>query len=275
MVPFRDVAGGLSGEPQSGSDSSLFPGRRESDVTTDARPYRVHTRILRDGEPALVLLDLTPTDDPADAYEPAVVRAEGYDDGLAETVAGLEAGNVVTARLDWTGPDAVAAFETVSVERQTRYRFAADVEGLFEAARETWRAAREAGESVGSRVTRDTDGEPNGALYVFADPAGRDVYDEFRSGRRPVDPLVERVNEASPAADEDTTPGAGAGLGSLASRLEPADDAPEATDETGAPAREVFVLSPADGAFVVVYVVFRRDGLLAETVRDTYEGVSE
>jgi hypothetical protein len=35
----------------------------------------------------------------------------------------------------------------------------------------------------------------------------------------------------------------------------------------------VFVLRPADGAFVVVYVVFRRDGLLAETVRDTYEGL--
>jgi len=245
-------------------------------VTTDARRYRVHTRILRDGEPALVLLDLTPTDDPADAYEPVVVRGDGYNGGLAETVAGLEAGNVVTASVDWTGPDAVAAFETVTVERQTRYRFAADVEGLFEAARETWRAAREAGDPVGSRVTRDTDGEPNGALYVFADPPGRDVYDEFRSGRRPVDPLVERVNEASPEADGDTTPGEGAGLGSLASRLEPADgDAPETTDETDAPAREVFVLSPADGAFVVVYVVFRRDGLLAETVRDTYEGLSE
>lgn len=241
-------------------------------MTTDSRRYRVHTRILRDGAPALVLLDLTATDDPADAYEPVVARGEGYDGDLAETVADLEAGNVVTARLDWTGPDAVAAFETVAVERRSRYRFAADVEGLFEAARETWEAARADGEPVGSRVTRDTDGDPNGALYVFADPAGRDVYDEFRSGRRPVDPLVERVNEAAPDADGDT-PGDGAGLGSLASRLESVDGDDESHD--GETAREVFVLSPADGAFVVVYVAFRRDGLLAETVRDTYEELSE
>jgi hypothetical protein len=38
-------------------------------VTDDANRYRVQARILRDGEPAVVLLDLTPADDPAAAYD--------------------------------------------------------------------------------------------------------------------------------------------------------------------------------------------------------------
>ncbi len=256
-------------------------------MTSDASRYRVQARVLRDGDPAVVLLDLTPTDDPAEAYEPVVVRGGGYEGALAETVDGLEPGNVVRASLDWTGPDAVATFETATVERHTRYRFGDDVTGLFEAARETWEAARDAGDAVGSRVTHDTDGQPNGALYVFADPAGRDVFDEFRSGRRPLDPLVERVDEDDPAADDEAPPGgeeSGGGdptLGGLAARLEQVDETDGEDTETGTtaaaetgdtpPAREVFVLRPADGAFVVVYVVFRRDGLLAETVRDTYE----
>lgn len=275
-------------------------------MTSDANRYRVQARIVRDGEPAVVLLDLTPTDDPAAAYEPVVVRGDGYEGTLSEAVDSLEPGNVVRATLDWTGPDAVAAFETVTVERHTRYRFGDDVTGLFEAARETWRAARDAGDAVGSRVTHDTDGQPNGGLYVFADPPGRDVFDEFRSGRRPLDPLVERVDEDDPAADDEAPPsgdGGGTGdptLGGLAARLEQVDgteetsggseahetaDAGETSDgaetsDTGKPtsdtlpAREVFVLRPADGAFVVVYVVFRRDGLLAETVRDTYGELS-
>ena len=252
-------------------------------MTSDPSRYRVQARIVRDGDPAVVLLDLTPTDDPAAAYEPVVVRGDGYGGTLSETVAGLEPGNVVRARLDWTGPDAVAALETVTVERHTRYRFGDDVTGLFEAARETWAAARDAGDAVGSRVTRDTDGQPNGALYVFADPPGRDVFDEFRSGRRPLDPLVERVDEDDPTADGEAPPSGDDGgtgdptLGGLAARLERVDE-PDGSDsepsggETSTlPAREVFVLRPTDGAFVVAYVVFRRDGLLAETVRDTYE----
>lgn len=274
-------------KPGAESDSSLSARHRAVGVTSDASRYRVQARILRDGEPAVVLLDLTQTDDPAEAYEPVVVSGDGYEGVLAETVAGLEPGNVVRATLDWTGPDAVAAFETVTVERHTRYRFGDDVTGLFEAARETWEAARDAGDAVGSRVTHDTDGQPNGALYVFADPAGRDVFDEFRSGRRPLDPLVERVDEDDPAADDEAPPGgeeSGGGdptLGGLAARLEQVDETDGEDTETGTtaaaetgdtpPAREVFVLRPADGAFVVVYVVFRRDGLLAETVRDTYE----
>lgn len=281
--------------------------------------YRVHARITRDGEPAFVLIDCAETDDPAEAYEPVVVAADGYEGALAETVAELETGNRVAATLDWTGPDATASFETLSVERRTRFRFADEVEGLFEAAHDAWEAARRDGDAMNARVTRDTDGEPNGSLYVFGDPAGRDVFHEFRSGRRPIDPLVERVDEAAAARDggSETTSeeaaedsgGESFGTGSLASRLPRADDEssdgsheePSAGDPAershesegaaisdatgsgggegseidGLPPREVFVLRPVDGAFVVVYVVFRRDGLLAETVRDTYESLAE
>lgn len=264
--------------------------------------YRVHARITRDGEPAFVLIDCAETDDPAEAYEPVVVAADGYDGALAETVAELETGNRVAATLDWTGPDATASFETLSVERRTRFRFADEVEGLFEAARDAWEAARRDGDAVNARVTRDTDGEPNGSLYVFGDPAGRDVFHEFRSGRRPIDPLVERVDEAAAARDDGGAAagdgGAAAGdggavasddesfaAGSLASRLPRADEESTgddaessedgAPDTDGLPPREVFVMRPVDGAFVVVYVVFRRDGLLAETIRDTYESLGE
>ncbi|MFB6176433.1 MAG: DUF6663 family protein, partial [Halobaculum sp.] len=191
--------------------------------------YRVLARIDRDGTLALVLVDLTPTDDPTEAYEPVLVRATGYDDDdLADRVDSLEPGNVIAAELDWTGADAseAAAFEDLSVERRTRYQFADDVEGLFEAARDAWDEARESGEAMNSRVTRDTDGEPNGALYVFADPEPRDVFEEFRTGRRPIEPLVERVNEQHTGdSDSDDTGGDESGessdlqTGSLAARL--------------------------------------------------------
>ncbi|ESP89308.1 DUF6663 family protein [Candidatus Halobonum tyrrellensis] len=189
------------------------------------------------------------------AYEPVRVAADGYEEPLAADVADLEPGYVVDATVEWT--DGGARFAAVDVDRPTRYLFADGVTDLFEAARDAWDDARAAGDAMASRVTRDTDGEPNGALYVFADAGGdgggvnspvrraatagtaggggRDLFAEFRDGTTPIDPLVERANE-------------GAG------------DGP----------REVFVLRPADGRFVVVYIAFERDGLLAQTVRDTY-----
>jgi len=60
---------------------------------------------------------------------------------------------------------------------------------------------------------------------------------DLRAGRLPIEPLVARVNESRD------------------------DDEP----------REVFVLRPAAHDFVAVYVVFDRDGVLAQTVRDTYD----
>ncbi|QLG29287.1 hypothetical protein HUG10_17885 [Halorarum halophilum] len=216
------------------------------EVTTDGR-FRV---LSREGD-AYVLVDLAPTEDPADAYEPMRVAAEGYEGELGEAVAALEPGFVVDAELAWTEGD--ARFASLSVRRRGRFLFADDVENLFEAARDTWQDARAAGDGMASRVTHDTDGEPNGALYVFADAGARDLLAEFRNGTTPVEPLVQRVNEQTGDVEGES------GSGETAN--DEGDDPPE---------REVFVLRPADGAFVVVYVAFAKDGLLARTVRDTY-----
>jgi hypothetical protein len=226
------------------------------DPTTSGR-FRVHDRRRRpdiddesDGvDPAaapddaeeFVLVELAdePVDptapDAEDRYDPLYATAEGYEGDLGEAVDALRPGFVVDATLAWT--DGSARFRDVGVVRETRFRFADDVEGMFEAAVETWRQIRAEGEPVGSITTRSNDGDPNGALYLFADAPGSDTFDEVRTGRLPIEPLVARVNESRD------------------------DDGP----------REVFVLRPAAHEFVAVYVVFDRDGVLAQTVRDTYD----
>ena len=173
--------------------------------------------------------------DAEDQFDPLYANAEGYEGELAERVASLQPGHVVDATLAWT--DASARFVDVAVVHESRFRFADDVEGMFEAAVETWERIRAEGEAVGSITTRSNDGEPNGALYLFADAPGGDAFADLRAGRLPVEPLVARVNESRE------------------------DDGP----------REVFVLRPAAHDFVAVYVVFDREGVLAQTVRDTYD----
>ncbi|MFW5999919.1 MAG: DUF6663 family protein, partial [Halorubrum sp.] len=216
------------------------------DPTTSAR-FRVHDRRRRpdiderpDGPDAvddpeefvLVELDDEPVDptdpDAEDRFDPLYATAEGYEGDLADAVDALRPGFVVDATLAWT--DGSARFREVEVVRETRFRFADGVEGMFEAAVETWRQIRAEGEPVGSITTRSNDGDPNGALYLFADGPGSDTFAEIRSGRLPIEPLVARVNESR------------------------ADDDP----------REVFVLRPAEHEFVAVYVVFDRDGVLAQ-----------
>ncbi|QKG92136.1 hypothetical protein HPS36_04475 [Halorubrum salinarum] len=223
------------------------------DPTTSGR-FRVHDRRRRpdiDGESdggaagadaeEFVLVELAdePVDptapDAEDRYDPLYATAEGYEGDLGEAVDALRPGFVVDATLAWT--DGSARFREVEVVRETRFRFADGVEGMFEAAVETWRQIRAEGEPVGSITTRSNDGDPNGALYLFADAPGSDTFDEVRTGRLPIEPLVARVNESRD------------------------DDGP----------REVFVLRPAAHEFVAVYVVFDRDGVLAQTVRDTYD----
>lgn len=181
-------------------------------------------RVLSERSGTFVFVDRSPDE----SYDPVTVS-------VPESVT-LRPGYVVDATLSWPGSGPAELID-VDVRRRTRFEFLDDVTGLFEAARETWREAAAAGDGMNSRVTRNTDGDPNGALYVFADPpGGRDVFAEFRSGTFPLDPLVERVNE---------------------------DD--------GVAEREVFVMRPADDPFVVVYVVFETGSLLANTVRDTYD----
>ena len=180
--------------------------------------------------PELLLIDL-------ETFDPTYVLTDGYDDSLADTVAGLRPGYVVEATFAWTD-DGTPRFASLDVERRTRIEFVDGVTGVFEAARETWQTAEADGEGMNSRVTYDTDGAANGVLYVFAKQAGaRDLFEEFQSGVLPLEPLVQRVNE-----NRD-------------------DDGP----------REVFVMRPADEPFVLVYIVFRAEGILAETVRDTYD----
>ena len=169
-------------------------------------------------------------DDPDAAEAYAPLLVEG--DHAVDTES-LEPGFVVDATIGWT--DGTARFLEYDVVRRTRIYVADDVTGMFEAATEAWEGARAAGESVVSTTARGQDGEPNGALYVFSEAGARDLFGEFRSGTTPLEPLVERVND-----DLDDDP------------------------------REVFVLRPPDGAFVVVYIAFEKDGLLARTVRDTY-----
>jgi hypothetical protein len=216
--------------------------------TTSGR-FRVHDRRTRpdidgsgpsDPPEEFVLVEhpegpIDPADpDAEDRFDPLYAAAEGYEGDLADRVASLEPGYVVDATLAWT--DGSARFADVESVRESRFRFADDVEGMFEAAVDAWDQIRSAGEAVGSITTRSNDGDPNGALYLFADAPGSDAFADLRAGRLPIEPLVARVNESR---------------------------------EDGDP-REVFVLRPAAHDFVAVYVVFDRDGVLAQTVRDTY-----
>lgn len=164
--------------------------------------------------------------------EPTYVARTGYEGALGERVASVEAGALVGAEVDWTGDR--PRFADLDVVEPTRFAFARDVTNLFEAAVECWREAEYAGDAMNSRVTRGTDGDVNGVCYVFADqPGRRDLFEEFRDGTKPLDPLLARVTGADPPY-------------------------------------EVFVLDPREHPCVVVYIALERDGLLASTVRETY-----
>lgn len=178
-----------------------------------------------------------PLDDDPDAYELTEIDRSGHD---VDGVESLETGALIDATISWqTSNPTITA---LTVLRDTRFSFARDVTGLFEAARTTWADAKRRGDGVNSRVTRNTDGAENGALYTFAEQPGRDLYEEFRTGVRPIDPLLARVDEAT-----------------------------RTIESAGDDAREVFVLDPAEERCVVVYVALDRDGMLASTVRDTYD----
>jgi hypothetical protein len=146
---------------------------------------------------------------------------------------GLEPGYLIEATVEWDDGDAtLAEWELIA---RTRIHFVRGVTDLFEVARELCEDARLRGEGVLGKTTHSTDGEPNGAVYVFAEQSGaRDLWEEFRTGAMPFEPLIERL----------------------------ADHEPEP--------HEIFVLDPVDERFVVVYLVPDPDSMLAETVRDTY-----
>ncbi|WP_255198475.1 DUF6663 family protein [Halorarius litoreus] len=200
---------------------------------TTAGTFRVLASTRGDDE--WLLLDV-------ESGDPTYVPATGYEGALAETAADLEAGNRVDAELAWS--DGQARFAALTITAPTRFYFIRTTETLFEAAKRCWNDAVEEGSGMNSRVTYGTDSEPNGIVYTFAEqPGQRDLFEEFRDGVKPLEPLLVRAAGGREAYDT--------------------DDGPE-------PPFETFVLSHPDHPFVTVYIVLDPDGFLAETVRDTY-----
>lgn len=204
-------------------------------------PYRVLGRTA-DGDGLLVAPRVGAPDDP-DAFAPVSMATPDGDGEAVGTIDGVDlyTGYAVEAAFDADDPPEGPADRptptSVVVERETLLTVAADVSGLYEAATDAYRTAQAAGDGIATRVTRGTDGDPNGALYAFADPPGGRLVEEFRSGRRPIEPLIRRADEG----------------------------------RTGDGPMEVFVLESASDPFVAVHVVFEREGLLANTIRETYD----
>jgi len=143
-------------------------------------------------------------------------------------------GNRVDADLSFE--DGEPVIESPVVESETTFRFVRTDEPVFEAAQNCFEAARAEGEAMNSRVTYSTDNEPNGVVYTFAEqPGSRDLFEEFRDGGKPLEPLVDRAAH------------------------------PEDAD----PPFSVWVLDP-EASFVLVYIVLDPDGILEETMRDAY-----
>ena len=165
------------------------------------------------------------------------LRCVGLDDGERVDLAdaeGLHPGYRFAATLAWD--DGRATPVEYDVTDRTLFAYADGVSNLFEVALDTWAAARREGVGVNARTTYDAAGDPNGAVYTFAEQAGeRDVYAEFRDGVAPIDVLLSRFREGAAAPNE------------------------------------VFVLRPVAHRFVLVYLVAEKGGVLADTVRDTYD----
>jgi len=165
-------------------------------------------------------------------FETVAVPLDGHDVAVAD----LEPGYLIDADLDWGSEEPTV--RSLALRRPTLYTFVDDADPIFEVAESLWEETRSAGEGMNATQTYNTDNRVNGVCYVFADPGQPSVFDEFRDGARPLEPLVDRVND-----EPDTDP-------------EP---------------RELFVLRPVDGEFTVVTIALTKDGRFAETLRETYE----
>lgn len=167
-----------------------------------------------------------------DTADPTYLPKAGPDDApAAET---LEAGYRVDAAIAWDGDDPRVV--DLTVRDRTLIEFVDGADTVFDAARDTWRDARADGAAMNADVTYGTDGEANGVVYTFAKQGGeRDLFAEFRDGVRPLEPLIDRLAEGEE------------------------------------PPFEVFVIRPTGEPFVIVYLAIEKGGLLADTVRDTYD----
>lgn len=186
------------------------------------RTYRVLQSSRDDDE--FLLLD-------TETADPVYVVTTGYEDEVTRSITAIEPGNKVRAAFDWSGDR--PRFTAVEVVSETTIAFAPDATNIFEAAIECWHNAGAA--AMNSRITRDTDRDVNGVLYVFAKQAGeRDLYSEFRDGIKPIDPLLAPIDGSTPPY-------------------------------------EVFVIEPREEPFIIIYIVLEPGELLAQTVRETYE----
>ena len=235
----------------------------------DCRPDG--TILLVDLDAAIAAVD-TPASTAAGDLQPIAVRPDVVDtaewadasvasgdttdrDTLADRVASLEPGYVIEASLQWD--DSEARFSACAIETQTRIQYADGITGVFEKAKETWHDAQVAGAAMNSAVTYSTGKDPNGVVYVFAkQEPPRDLFEEFRTGATPIEPLIQRV-DAERSGDETNA-------------AERSGDETNAAERSGDEERAVFVMNPADEEFVLLYIVFRKNGMLAKTVRDTY-----
>ncbi|ERG99664.1 MAG: hypothetical protein J07HQX50_00811 [Haloquadratum sp. J07HQX50] len=157
----------------------------------------------------------------------------------------VSAGNLIEATLSW--PNEHAQLEDFKRLSETTFEYIDDISPVFEAASTLWQAAVREQDGLRGRVTRGTDSQPNGVLYVFAEQSGvRNLFDEFQSGTTPLEPLLQRVDDQRETSDE-TSP------------------APETEQD-----RAVFILRPVDDTFVIVYITFEKYGVLANTIRSTY-----
>lgn len=165
-------------------------------------------------------------------FEPTMVTLDGSGGVESQIRDGLRSGYVIDAKLVWS--DGTARLDECSVCEWTLFAFRDRVTNLFEDALDTWAEAQQQGIGVNSRVTFSNDGIPNGALYTFAEqPGAVDIFAEFRDGRRPLEPLLDRVDSPPPY--------------------------------------ETFIFRPATHDFILVYVVLNKESILADTVRDTYD----
>ena len=165
-------------------------------------------------------------------FETVSVPVDGHDVPVAD----LRPGYLVDATLDWASEDPTV--RSLSVVRPTLYTFVDDADPVFEVAQSLWEETRAAGDGMNATQTYNTDNQVNGVCYVFADAGQPSVFDEFRDGARPLEPLVDRVNDQA---------------------------------ETEPAPRELFALRPVDGAYTVVTITLTKDGRFAETLRETYE----
>ena len=186
--------------------------------------YRVLRSPRDDSE--YLLLDTETTD-------PVYAIVTGYENELARIVEAIEPGNIIRATFDWS--EERPRFSSVKRVTETVFAFASDATNIFEAAIECWHETESAGSAMNSRLTRSTDGEVNGVLYVFAQQTGeRDLFSEFHDGIKPIGPLLDPIDGSDPPY-------------------------------------EVFIIEPREEPFVLIYIVLEPNGMLAQTVRDTYD----